>query len=254
MHLFAVLATLSAGSAAFAQTDEFRVDTDVFLGDEKEPFAQNITIFTAGLVYDFPLIGPEEITVFDPVRGRFVLLDTQRKVKTTLSTQELLEFAAAMKVQCERKGGVFAVAANPQFEHSGDDADDCVTLRASLLSYRVKGVSPKVESATASYQQFADWYARLNATRPGSLPPFARIELNRIIAEKGWIPEEVELTVTPQSRLIGRKLIIRSRHLPYWRISDTDRKRIDTAGTHMAKFQGVSFKEYRHTGLDTASK
>ena len=240
----AIAVTLLAGSAVSAQMDEFRIDTDVFLGEEKEPFAQNITIFTAGLVYDFPMIGPEEITVFDPTRGRFVLLDTERRVKTTLSTQELLEFTAAMKVQADEAGGVFAAAAHPQFEQSVDNDGEWLTLQSKLLTYRAKGATPKIQDAAASYQQFANWYARLNATRPGSLPPFARIELNRALVEKGWIPEEVELTVNPPSRLVGRKLVVRSRHLPYWRLSNTDRKRIDTAGTHMVEFEAVSFKQY----------
>ncbi|MCH5375827.1 MAG: hypothetical protein JJ992_17790 [Planctomycetes bacterium] len=246
--------SLLAAPIAPAQDDEFRIDTDVFRGDEKEPFAQNVTIFTAGLVYDFPLIGPEEITVFDPIRGRFVLLDTERKIKTTLSTQELLEFTAAMKVQSEKLGGVFAAAAEPGFAREFDSSGQWLTLRSKLLTYRAKGVAPTLETAAVSYQQFADWYSRLNATRPGSLPPFARIELNRELVEKGWIPEEVELTVTTQHRVIGRKLVIRSRHLPYWRLSNTDRKRIDTAGTYMAKFQAVSFKEYRREESETAKK
>jgi hypothetical protein len=235
---------LLAISHVCGQTDDFRIDTDVFLGDAKEPFAQSVTIFTAGLVYDFPLIGPKEITVFDASRGRFVLLDSDRQVKTTLSTQDLLEFTAAMKVHANKMGGVFAEAAGTQFERKVQDDDDKIMLSTGLLTYRVKGVEPKWEAASRSFQEFADWYARLNATRPGSLPPFARIEVNRTLASQGLIPEEVELTVMPQNRLLGRRLVIRSRHLPYWRLSNTDRKRIDTAGTYMAKFDAVSFREY----------
>ena len=52
-----------------AMAEDFRVETDVFVGGEKEPVAQNVTLFSGGLVYDFPLIGPQEITVFDAARG-----------------------------------------------------------------------------------------------------------------------------------------------------------------------------------------
>ncbi|MCL4204525.1 MAG: hypothetical protein KJ000_18725 [Pirellulaceae bacterium] len=238
---------LCGACAAVAQTDEFRIDTDVFLGDSKEPIAQSVTVFSSGMVYDFPLIGPRETTVFDPGRSRLVLLDADRKVKTTLSTQDLLEFTAAMKVQAEKMGGLLAEAADAQFERESGVADEWLTLRTKMLTYRAKGVEPQIASASALYQQFADWYARLNATRPGSMPPFARIELNRMLVEKGCIPEEVELTVAPERGLMGRKTTIRSRHLPYWRLSNTDRTRIETAGTQMATFSAVTFQEYRQT-------
>jgi hypothetical protein len=194
---------LLGACAAVAQTDEFRIDTDVFVGENKEPIAQSVTVFSSGMVYDFPLIGPREITVFDPGRGRFVLLDADRKVKTTLSTQDLLEFTAAMKVHAEKMGGLLAGASDAQFERETDSAEEWITLRTKMLMYRAKGVEPQIESAAASYQQFADWYARLNATRPGSMPPFLRIELNRMLVEKGLIPEEVELTVAPERGLMG---------------------------------------------------
>ena len=244
----AVSCLLAAGllliTGASAQSDEFRIDTDVFLGDAREPFAENVTIFTDGLVYDFPLAGPREITVFDPSGGRFVLLDVDRKVKTTLSIQELLEFTAAMKVHAAEMGGWFAAAAEPDFEQQ-HDGDGAVTMRARLLAYRAQGQRPEIRAAVATYREFADWYARLNATRPGSLPPFARIELNRVMAERDLIPDEVELTLSPPDHSSDRTVVIRSRHLPSWRVSSADRKRIETAGIYMAEFRAVGFAEYR---------
>ncbi|NLF71909.1 MAG: hypothetical protein GX575_23000 [Candidatus Anammoximicrobium sp.] len=226
-------------------TEDFRVETDVFLGGEKEPVAQNVTLFSGGLVYDFPLIGPQEITVFDGARGRFVLLDVPRKIKSTLTTQELLQTTAAIKIQAQGLDGLFAFAADPQFQGKADDQDGWLTLSSSLLSYRAKGIKPKLAATADVYRDFADWHARLNATRPGNLPPFPRLELNRTLAERQQVPEEVELTVEPKSRWAGRKLVVRSHHIFNWRLSNTDRKRIETAGTYMADFQAVSFQDYR---------
>jgi hypothetical protein len=228
-----------------ATAEDFRIETDVFLGAEKEPVAQNVTLFTGSLVYDFPLIGPQEITAFDVSRGRFILLDVPRKIKTTLQTQELLEITAAIKVQAQGMDGVFAFAAAPQLNRAVDESSGWLTLSSSLLTYRAKGVKPPRPGAAATYREFADWYARLNATRPGNLPPFPRLELNQLLAERQEIPEEVELTVEPKNRWAGRKLVVRSRHIVNWRLSNTDRKRIDTAGSYMADFQAVSFQEYR---------
>ena len=249
--LVGVLFLLLATSAV---ADEFRVETDIFLGDQKEPFAQNVTLFSSGLVYDFPRTGPEEITVFDPSRGRFVLLDPRRKVKATVTTQELLELAAAMKVHAKGLEGAFAFAANPKFDEDMDDETGWLSLSSQLLTYRARCTTPKLPSAVTSYRSFADWYSRLNATRPGSLPPFARMELNRAIAQRDQVPEEVELTVEPKHRFVGRKLVVHSRHLFNWRLSNTDRKQIDQAGTHMANYEAVTIREYRRSLEQLAGK
>ncbi len=232
---------------ASASADEFRVESEIFVGNQTEPIAGNLTLFSSGLVYDFPRMGPKEITVFDPARGRFVLLDPRRKVKTTVTTQELLELAAAMKVHARDVEGAFASAANPNFDQHMDDESGWLTLSSPSLTYRAQCIVPQLPSAVARYRGFADWYARLNATRPGSLPPFARMELDRAISERGKVPSEVELTVEPERKFVGRKLVVRSKHLFNWRLSNTDRQQIEKAGTYMADFQAVSVSSYRES-------
>jgi hypothetical protein len=236
---------LGAALGWAAEVREFRVETDVFVNGQKKPVAQNLTVFTSGLVYDFPLSGPGEVAVLDPQRGRFVLLDTSRKVKATLTTQELLEFAASMKVQAADADGLLGFAVRPQFEQTFDEQGGWLTLGSKWITYRLKGSPPKDPTLVETYRQFADWYARLNATRPGNLPPYARLELNRVTAERGLIPEQVELTVVPNNRLVGRTLVVRSTHLVNWRLSNTDRQRIEEAGDHLVNFQTVKFSEFR---------
>ncbi|MCY2991913.1 MAG: hypothetical protein NTY19_29150 [Planctomycetota bacterium] len=245
-HMLLGLMLLGGGVPVATRAQEFRVETDVFVGGQKKPVAQNLTLFTSGLVYDFPLMGPSEIAVLDLTRGRFVLLDTQRKVKTTLTTQELLEFTASMKAQAQDAEGVVGFAVSPQFEQSFDQSTGWLTLSSKLMTYRLKGSQPKQSAAVDVYRQFADWYARLNATRPGNLPPFARLELNKAAAERGLVPDEVELLVAP-SRLGGKKLAVRSRHMINWLLSNTDRKRVDEAGDFLVNYQAVKFQEYRST-------
>jgi len=239
------LLVLGCSVPVASRAQEFRVETDVFVGSQKKPVAQNLTIFVSGLVYDFPLMGPNEIAVLDPSRGRFVLLDTERKIKTTLTTQELLEFTASMKAQAQDAEGVVAFALNPQFDPSFDEQTGWLTLSSKLMTYRLKGSKPKQAAAVDLYRQFADWYARLNATRPGNLPPFARLELNKAAAERGLIPEDVELTVASSYRLVGKTMAIRSHHMINWRLPGTDRKRIDEAGDFLVNYPAVKFQEYR---------
>ena len=250
--LLAVLPTLLVAGVSTA-AEELRIDTDIYVGNQGDPLAQNVTLFSGGLVYDFCLTGTEEITVFDPDRGRFVILDPQRKVKAVVTTRKLLEFTAAIQVKAREVAGVFAFAADPQFVRDDDQEDGWLTLTGGPLTYRARCVTPKSPALVARYRAFADWSARLNAIRPGSLPPFARMELNAAIADEGKLPREVELTIQPQKRLLGRKLTIRSQHLLNWRLSQTDRKRIEAAGKDLAEFETVTWERYEQ-GADLASK
>lgn len=250
-----LFAALAAGAvSAPARAEDFRVETDVFVGNQKKPVAQSLTLFASGLIYDFPLAGSEEVTVFDPVRGRFVLLDPPRKVKTTLAGQDILQFTAALKAHAQEAKGAVAFAAQPQFERSVDEQTGWLTLSSSILTYRAKGQLPKHASIVETYRQFADWYARLNATRPGGLPPFARMELNQALAGRGWVPEEVELTVASTTPVVGKNLVLRSRHHFNWLLSSTDRQRIEDAGTQLVTFQAVSFQDYRAAATEEPKK
>jgi hypothetical protein len=238
-----LIPVLSAGTSV--ADEDLRVDTDIFVGNQTEPVAQNVTLFSNGLVYDFSLTGAEEITVFDPERGRFVILDTQRKVKAVVTTRQLLEFTSAIKVKAREVEGVFAFAADPHFTRDYEPDSGWLSLTGHPLTYRARCVEPKTKDMVSRYRNFADWSARLNSIRPGNLPPFARLELNAAIAEAGKLPREVELVIEPQQRLLGRKLTLRSQHLLNWRLSQTDRKRIETAGKHLAEYETVSWERYQ---------
>ncbi|MGM0486271.1 MAG: hypothetical protein ACQESR_05860 [Planctomycetota bacterium] len=219
---------------------EFRIETDVFVGKGKEPVSETLTIFSDGVVYDFLLTGVEEITLFDRDRNRLVLIDTQRKVKTVLTMDDIVTFVAKMKAQLADKQEGFLVSG------SGDaviEDDGWLKLANGRVAYRAKCVKPKEKATALEYQEFADWYARLNAMR-GNLPPFLRIHLNSEIAKRGLIPKTIERTIHAQGALSNKKQVVRSRHLANWRLSKTDRKRIDRAGTYLTTFPSVPFREY----------
>lgn len=220
---------------------EFRMETDVFLDDGKDPVVETLTIFSAGVAYDFLLTGVEEITVFDPSRQRLVLLDTQRKVKTELTFDSLAQYVAQMKVQLSESKQDALLA--EQLEVQSDEAG-WLTLTTGELTYRAEGATPKFAEAAAQYQHFADWYARLNAMREGNPPPFARIRLNAELASRGLVPQTIERKILQKRGLQQKSQTLRSQHLANWRLSQTDRKQIDRAGTYLVSFTGVPFREY----------
>lgn len=226
--------------------DVFRMETEVFVNGETKAAAEYLTLFTETAIYDFKLTSPEEVTVFDLQRNRIVVLDVASRRKATVSTDEILQFTAKIKPIVDESNPVFFAAAHPQLQISTDEDESKMTFASKHLTYAVTGVKPKHASATRRYQEFADWSARLSAMRLGNLPPFARIEVNRSIAEREWIPEEVERIVNP-AKLGQRKQEVRTTHYSNWMLSDSDRKKIDKVGDQMAEFEGVELRELRES-------
>jgi len=64
------------------------------------------------------------------------------------------------------------------------------------------------------------------------------------IPEDELIPKTIERTISDRKIFQDKKQIVRSQHLANWRLSNTDRKSIDRAGTYLATFPTVTFREY----------
>ncbi len=241
--LLLTLAMLSLPSVVVGQT--FRMETDVFLGDKKEPICQTLTLFSDGLVYDFLTNGEaNEVTVYNMNAQRMVLLDTKRAVKTVLGSEQLIQHTASMKAVASDDNPVFHFAAHPKFDVKFDEFDNVLTLSSPTMTYWAKGVKPEHAAAALTYQEFADWSARLNACRAAQLAPFARMELSREMAERGFVPEEIKRTIVTPGRFGDRKMEVRSRHLTNWILSTKDRKRIEIVGEQISKFEVVSLKVF----------
>ena len=252
---------LAAGvqMAATALALDFRVETDVFLGtDNKDPIAENLTLFSDGQVYDFLLSGSPEITIYDPSRGQFKLLDTERKLRSSVSTQHLLEMLEGMESHIVKGNDTFLRAmVNPKFETKVEEFDDNgetrvrITMSSKEITYKVVGERPQHAEAVHAYRQFADYFSRFNAVRLGGLPPGARLALDQALAERSLIPIEIERTDSAP----GRKLEVKSRHLINWILSKQDRQRITEAGNYLAEFKELDFDEHRlMPPVKTASK
>jgi hypothetical protein len=258
--LLTIAALLVGLTADTSSAEEFRIDTEIFIGDGKEPAAEMLTIFSQGMVYDFQLMGPEEITMLDTVRGRFTLLDPARKVKCGLGVQDLLQQTLSLETHAvESKDSLFMFAAAPHFESKVEEATENgqpivrLSLTAKPMEYAVVARPSERPEAVHAFRYFADQFARLNALRPGNLPPGARLELNKALAERKLLPLEITRTIPPANPL-GKKIVVRSRHLVNWSLSGEDRKKIDRAGTYLAEFSAVSFEDYRSASAKPPAK
>lgn len=239
--LICAIVVIGCALPARAVGQDFRVESEVSLRDNKKPFSENLTLFANDMVYDFLLTKPEEITIFDPAGGKFVLLDPARKLKLTIAREDILSLIAKLKASEYGTKDPFLFA--PLFNVGFDQQNSWVTLTSSRITYRVKGLVPKDPGVVYQYRRFADWYARLNATVPGNMPPFARIEMNKEIAIRGFIPEQVELTLKSRGRT-PKKTELVSRHLVVWQLSNRDRDKIESAEAYKSSFRPATFKEY----------
>jgi hypothetical protein len=244
--MLALNACMLACMAPLARSDDFRVESKVFDGKNKQPSSENVTLFRAGVVYDY-LADPPQVAVFDNAKNRFILLDTERKLRTELKTAEVLAFSGQLQAQAAKSSSeIIKFLAEPKFESTFDAESGQLVLTSSLLSYRVSTAKPKIAEFANQYREFSDWYARLNAiTSPGSTPPFARLALNAELATRGLTPTQVQLTVRDKAPYAWRGLSLSSEHQFAWKLLPRDLERIDETGRQMASFKVVKFADFR---------
>jgi hypothetical protein len=225
------------------------VENEVFIGGGKRADSRSTTIFRDGLVFDY-LDEPAEVIVFDKPGSRFVLLDTARRVRTELTTEEVLAFTQRLQQRAEAHPDAYIkFLAAPRFDEHFDKASRELTLSSPWMSYRLVLADAGSPTIAQQYRESCDWYARVNAllTR-GSKPPLARLAVNAALVEQEAIAREVCLTLTPEEGAPAKRSTVRSTHRLNRRLSEADRDRVVQTRQFMEIFQPVSFAEYRRAG------
>ena len=238
-------ALLVGSSSLGASGADFRVENRVFVGSQKKPVAQSTTIFHGGIVYDY-LAEPAEVTVFDPARGRFVLLDVMRKIKTELTTETLEKAIGSLKKRAQSEEDPYTqFVHNPSFERQLDESSGEVTFDSDWMTYRVLGTAPAKPELAHQYREFSDAYASLNTfVRPGSRPPFARLIVNEAVEKRGEIPKRVDLRVTLSKGFPPKRISLHSEHHLILQLVESDRRRVAQTGQFLAMFNTVSYGDY----------
>jgi hypothetical protein len=243
--MIAVAAALGGLGLAMAADDGIRIESKVFLGTDKEPKAENTTIFYRGVVYDY-LHSPAETIVLDPARNRFVLLDPSRRMRTELTTHEVMALCENLRQWAATQTDAFLkFLAAPKFEEQVDERTGDVIMQSPWVTYRAATVEANVDEVLPQYREFSDWYARLNARlNPGYKLVFARLALNEALQKRRQLPREITLTVQPRKTFSFQKTVVRSEHQFVYHLVESDRDRIAQTGQFMAIFQPVDFTQY----------
>lgn len=233
------LAFAVAVSAIGARAEDFRIDTRIFINDEKEPYSENTTLFHAGVVYDI-LAKPAEITIFDPARGQFTRLDPDGKSKVELAVSDVATFVEKLRGEAaDHENPLLKFLGEPRFQERWSPQGSELTMASPLVTYRLRTVPCRSEKVCRQYAEFSNAYAQLNTvTNAASLPPFARMAVNTALQRRSVLPAEVTLTLVTQAKP-EKKMNYRSQHEVRWRLSDADLKRINEIADLSAQFQPV---------------
>jgi hypothetical protein len=242
------LAALFIACAAAADTparaaDEFRISNAVYVEGQDRPQSKSVTIFQAGLVYDF-LADPAETVVFDKAHGRFALLDGARRVQCEVSTEEVAAFIDQAKklLAGEKNAPQLHWLAAPTFDETFDSQSSELTLRGEWMTYQAQ-VLPTGPDVASQYREFFDWYAQFNhVLNPQSRPPYARMMLDAALERNHGIAKEVRLTTNFSKSPVPTK--VTSRHELAAQLDASDKTRIGEAREAMKNFKRVSLNEY----------
>lgn len=216
----------------------FRVETVIYEGTEPKPQSEHLMLFDAGLIYDMPVGVDATITVFDPVRGRVVLLHKLQKVKTSVSNESLIRIAAQLRAAAiEAKAGR---ELGLEAKVGAGETPDSYTIEFGDTKYFATTQAAFNDSLAEQYAEFTVWACRLNLARQIGSPPFARITLAEFLAAEKLLPRQIRLEV----RRGLKTRIFRAEHSYVGRLSDTDRKKIGEVGAMMAGFEEVAFAEF----------
>jgi hypothetical protein len=249
--LVACLVVAAVGRQTRAEGVVLRVESEVFVNDDKTPAATSLTLFQNGITWDFldaPADGGEgDIILHDPARERVVVLDPQRNLKTEIRTIRLERLNVSLATWARQSDdALIKWAGAADFSDALTTDGDRVELIGPRVQYTVEFTRSSNDEAVAAYRRFADTAMLLKALlQPGGIPPFPRLAINRHVEAAGGIPSAVTLCITPKLSLLpGAGDTLRSVHKVHPQLIDGDHSRIDAAGAQLIVAEEVDLEEF----------
>ena len=250
-----LLAVCAGSKARAAEERGFRVESEVFANGAQEPIARSLTLFRDGIAWDF--LEPSaakgggdaagEIVLHDPSRERVVLVDPVRNLKTQIDAIRLERLSVSLASWARKSDDrLVRWAGGPDFGEGMTESDDRIELVGPRVRYTIEFATPPTAEAAGLYRRFADTAILLKAlVRPGGLPPFPRLAINRRVAAAGGIPTEVSLEIDSRAAMVtGRADTLRCVHKFHPRLLAGDLSRIEEAESRVAVATQVELAEF----------
>jgi hypothetical protein len=241
--LFSLALSLAHHLAPNAAAQEFRVETDIYIGEAAEAASHTVTLFEKSAVYEF-VESPKQIIVYraggEKEGGQFVLLDAETQRRTDVDVDRVEKLMDKLnRWAAEQKEPLLKFSAKPNFEETFDAASGTLTLSSPAWTYRVATVDAEDKAGLTRFQDFMDRYAALSSMVYNSPPPGPRLALNAALVKYGVVPVEIHRTTGGDG-----KNAVRATHLFSWRLSREDRARLDEAQADIANFQKVDNEKF----------
>jgi len=232
---------------------DFEVTTQIFRGNARIPAVTYQTVFQGTKVYDVVTTPPRQATIIDYDSGQITLLDPQRGVKLTLTTQNVLQHSAFFKANGNFPNDpLWTFLRDPQFQVNYDRQNQLLKMAGDPLTYEADLTPIPDQPSVDAYSRFCDWSAQLNFICAGGDLPQARIELNNQIRANGAVPAVVRKTI--QNADPNKSISLRSTHEYRWKLAEEDAKLITSIETDLAAAKAVSFDQYVKPAFVAAQK
>jgi hypothetical protein len=268
--IMAVAALAIGAGAAQAEPDApprdpvMRVESELFADDGDAPVARSLTLFRDGVAWDFLELPTDddagalrltEIVLHDPARGRVVVIDVVRNVKTQVESVRLERLSVSLASWARGEDDrLVRWAGGPDFEAGLTETETTLELGGPRVRYAVAHAPAPSPEAAAAYREFADTALLLRALlQPGGLPPFPRLALNGRLEAAGAIPCEVTLEIASRfSSVGGRAEKLTCRHRLHPRLLGQDEATIDDAAARSAAARPVALAAFVERAVSDA--
>jgi len=249
-------------SMAAEETTEFRIESEVYANGGQEPVARTLTLFRDQIAWDFldpvPAAGAgqatgdagaaaAEIVLHDPARERVVVVDPARNVKTHIDAVRLERLSVSLASWARKSDDrLIRWAGGPDFGDGMQEVADQIELAGPRVRYAVAYAEAPTPEAAEVYRRFADTAILLKGLmRPGGLPPFPRMAINRRVAAAGGIPTSVVLELDPgMAAFTPRSARLRCVHKFHPRLLTSDLARIEQAESSVAVATSVELADF----------
>jgi hypothetical protein len=240
---WALLLLPSMLAAPLAAGQEFRIETEIYVGEEETAASRTVTLFEKAAVYEFNE-EPNEIIIYrtagEDRPAQFILLDlaSQRRTDVDVSrVEKLIEKLAQWGAN--HSDPLIRFSAEPKFDESFDAKSGTLTLSSPKWTYKVATIDAADQECLVRYRDFIDRYTKLSAMLQNAPPPGPRLALNAALGKHGVVPVEIQRTTGGEN-----KNAVRATHLFSWRLSREDRARLDEAQAFLANFQKVDNEQF----------
>lgn len=227
---------------------EFKIETKMFTGSGKEAVFMNKTIFSEGLIFDFPKApgnqAPEEVLVYDSNLKVISLLDLKRQMQLKLMDVQLKKMTDSVRQQMATDDRSRAMIEQTFEENLDADKGSFELVGSQNMTYRLYGKTPESPKLLSAYFEFLDVFTQVQITDPKKLPPFARLRLNESIRRIGWVPDRVEISVG-KSDFFPSSFKARTEHKIVMEVTDRDRAEVALAKKNWRALPEVTLAKYR---------